>query len=59
MSSYLQCAPSKNLNSAYPHFATAAEMYAHLREITKPGGEFVVRNFVGVIQDISIQASTV
>lgn len=38
-------------------------MYAHLREITKPGGEivaeFVVRNFVGVVEDISIEASLV
>mmetsp|Transcript_4966 Transcript_4966/g.12363 ORF Transcript_4966/g.12363 Transcript_4966/m.12363 type:complete len:193 (-) Transcript_4966:80-658(-) len=34
-------------------------MYAHLREITKPGGEYVVRNFVGVIQDISPAASLV
>ena len=42
---------------------SAKEMYAHLREITKPGGEivaeFVVRNFVGVIEDISIEASLV
>jgi len=34
-------------------------MYAHLREITKPGGEYVVRNFVGVIEDISPAASLV
>lgn len=88
MTSEVKCAPSKNLNSAYPQFATAKEMYAHLREITQPvglsrvnsfrkkslavvaravlhnppclqGGEFVVRNFVGVIQDISPQASLV
>ena len=36
MSSEVKCAPSKNLNQAYPHFPTAKEMYAHLREITKP-----------------------
>lgn len=59
MSSSIKCAPSKNLNTAYPHFATAREMYAHLREITQPGGEFVVRNFVGVIEDISPAASLV
>ena len=38
---------------------TAKELYDHLREITKPGGEFVVRNFVGVIEDISVEASLV
>jgi hypothetical protein len=53
------CAPSKNLNVGYPHFPTAAEMYAYLREVTLPGGEYVVRNFVGVIDDISPKASTV
>lgn len=37
----------------------AKEMYAYLREVTKPGGEFVVRNFVGVIEDISVEASLV
>ena len=55
----VQCAPGKNLNSAYPQFATAHEMYQHLREITQPGGELVVRNFAGVIQDISPSASVV
>jgi hypothetical protein len=34
-------------------------MYAYLREVTLPGGEYVVRNFVGVIDDISPKASTV
>jgi hypothetical protein len=32
----IKCAPSKNLNSAFPHFATAKEVYAHLLEITAP-----------------------
>ena len=53
------CAPSKNLNTGFPHFATAAELYAHIREITQPGGELVVRNFVGVIEDVSVKSSTV
>eukprot|EP00563_Minutocellus_polymorphus_P017140 CAMPEP_0197719930 /NCGR_PEP_ID=MMETSP1434-20131217/3471_1 /TAXON_ID=265543 /ORGANISM="Minutocellus polymorphus, Strain CCMP3303" /LENGTH=229 /DNA_ID=CAMNT_0043304719 /DNA_START=21 /DNA_END=711 /DNA_ORIENTATION=- len=55
----VKCAPSKNLNVGFPHFDTARELYAHLREITKPGGEYVVRNFVGVIEDISPEASLV
>ena len=55
----LVCAPAKNLNSSFPHFATAKELYAHIREITLPGGELVVRNFVGAIEDISVEASTV
>ena len=53
-------APSTNLNSAFPHFETAKELYAHIRAISKNDSkEFVVRNFVGVIKDISIPASTV
>uniref|UniRef100_A0A7S4VU00 Thymidylate synthase/dCMP hydroxymethylase domain-containing protein n=1 Tax=Ditylum brightwellii TaxID=49249 RepID=A0A7S4VU00_9STRA len=55
----IQCAPSNNLNVGFPHFPTAKEMYTHLRSITKAGGEFVVRNFVGVIEDISPDASLV
>jgi hypothetical protein len=48
----IKCVPSKNLNGGFPHFATAKELYEHILEITKPGGELVVRNFVGVIEDI-------
>lgn len=55
----VKCAPSLNLNSGFLHFPTAKVMYQHLREITKPGGEFVVRNFVGVIDDFSVEASLV
>eukprot|EP00957_Ditylum_brightwellii_P091972 7002554-Ditylum_brightwellii.AAC.1 len=55
----IQCAPSNNLNIGFPHFPTAKEMYTHLCSITKAGGEFVVRNFVGVIEDISPDASLV
>ncbi|CAJ1398881.1 unnamed protein product [Effrenium voratum] len=51
--------PGKNLNSAYPHFQTAAEMYAHIRSITSEGGDYTVRNFVGVIEDISVEKSMV
>lgn len=58
-SSNKKCAPSKNLNVGFPHFPTAREMYNHLRDITKPGGEYVVRNFVGVIEDFSVEASLV
>lgn len=55
----VKCAPSKNLNVGFPHFATGKAMYDYLREITKPGGEFVVRNFVGVIEDFSVSSCTV
>eukprot|EP00521_Asterionellopsis_glacialis_P016541 CAMPEP_0195291338 /NCGR_PEP_ID=MMETSP0707-20130614/7715_1 /TAXON_ID=33640 /ORGANISM="Asterionellopsis glacialis, Strain CCMP134" /LENGTH=218 /DNA_ID=CAMNT_0040351643 /DNA_START=67 /DNA_END=723 /DNA_ORIENTATION=- len=54
-----KCTPSLNLNTGFIHFPTAKEMYAHLREITKPGGEFVVRNFAGVIEDFSPVSSLV
>ena len=43
----------KNLNFSYPRFANAPEMYYYIRDITKPGGDYTVRNFVGVIEDIS------
>lgn len=46
-----------NLGISYPRFANATEMYLHIRDITKPGGDFTVRNFVGVIEDISPEAS--
>jgi len=57
----IKCAPSNNLNVGYPQFPTAKELHARLIELTSAGGggEFVVRNFVGVIADISVQASTV
>jgi hypothetical protein len=57
----VQCAPANNLNVGYPQFATAQEMYHRLIELTSAGGggEFVVRNFVGVIQDFSVEASMV
>jgi len=54
-----QHAPCRNLNAGFVHFPTAKELYAHLREITQPGGEYVVRNFVAVIEDVSVAASTV
>ncbi len=56
-----QCAPSNNLNVGFPHFQTAKELHQSLIQLTSAGGggEFVVRNFVGVIEDISIDASTV
>jgi len=54
------CAPSNNLNDMFPRFATAAELYSHIRTLSKnESKEFVVRNFVGVIEDVSIAASTV
>jgi len=47
------------LNAAFPRFRTASEMYKHIRKITSPGGDYTVRNFVGVIKDISVQSSVV
>mmetsp|Transcript_1198 Transcript_1198/g.1788 ORF Transcript_1198/g.1788 Transcript_1198/m.1788 type:complete len:89 (+) Transcript_1198:81-347(+) len=56
----VNCAPSKNLNTGFTHFANAKELYDHIRSISKnEDKEFVVRNFVGVIEDISVKASTV
>mmetsp|Transcript_53705 Transcript_53705/g.127962 ORF Transcript_53705/g.127962 Transcript_53705/m.127962 type:complete len:266 (-) Transcript_53705:16-813(-) len=48
-----------NLNGGFPEFATAADLYRHIREITSQGGDYTVRNFVGVIKDISVASSTV
>ena len=59
------CAPSRNLTvsqpQTFPHFATARQMYDHLRALSKNAAtkEYVVRNFVGVITDLSVEASTV
>jgi len=39
--------------SAFPHFATAAEVYTHIRSITAQAGDFTVRNFVCVIDKMS------
>ena len=57
----IKCAASNNLNTGFPHFPTAAELYAHIRDLSKHESdkEFVVRNFVGVIEDVSVRASTV
>ncbi len=46
-----------NLNRGFLRFATASEMYVHIRKITARGGEYTVHNFVGVIEDISPEAS--
>mmetsp|Transcript_37266 Transcript_37266/g.61730 ORF Transcript_37266/g.61730 Transcript_37266/m.61730 type:complete len:215 (+) Transcript_37266:67-711(+) len=49
-----------NLNTGFMHFPTAKELYDHIRSISKSeDSEFVVRNFVGVIEDVSVSASTV
>lgn len=59
--SEVKCAPSNNLNVGFPHFKTAKDLHQRLVDLTTAGGggEFIVRNFVGVIEDISIEASTV
>ena len=55
-----KCAPSNNLNAGFQHFETAHQVYAHLRSISKnEDKEFVVRNFVCVIKDISPEANMV
>ena len=50
------CAAALNLNTGFLHFPTAKELYAHIRSISYDPSdkEFVVRNFVGVIEDISV-----
>eukprot|EP00301_Raphidiophrys_heterophryoidea_P023117 c7097_g1_i1.p1 GENE.c7097_g1_i1~~c7097_g1_i1.p1 ORF type:complete len:232 (-),score=61.85 c7097_g1_i1:82-777(-) len=50
---------TNNLNSMFPHFSTAKELYQHIRELTSAGGDFTVRNFVGVIDDIRPEVSVV
>jgi hypothetical protein len=57
----IKCAPSNNLNVGFAQFPTAKELHQRLIDLTTAGGggEFVVRNFVGVIQDIRVEASTV
>lgn len=48
-----------NLNFRYPQFETAGDMYKHIRELTSIGGDFTVRNFVGVIRDMRVESSVV
>mmetsp|Transcript_48170 Transcript_48170/g.127558 ORF Transcript_48170/g.127558 Transcript_48170/m.127558 type:complete len:220 (-) Transcript_48170:80-739(-) len=55
----LRASRGVNLNSAFPRFPTAGHMYEHIRGITAEGGDFTVRNFVGVIEDISPSRSIV
>lgn len=57
MASNEQLAEGRNLNVGFPRFATASGLYEFIREITAPGGDYTVRNFVGVIEDISVEAS--
>ena len=56
-----KCAAALNLNAGFLHFPTAKELYAHIRSISHDptDKEFVVRNFVGVIEDVSVAACTV
>ncbi|CAE7941553.1 unnamed protein product [Symbiodinium necroappetens] len=54
----LQGSPSRNLNVGYPRFRTSEEMYKHLRGLTEQGGDFTVRNFVGVIEDMTHRFET-
>ena len=53
-------APSQNLNVGFRQFQNASDMYDHIRDISRhESKEFVVRNFVGVIRDMSVEACTV
>lgn len=51
--------PSMNLNYRFPSFPTASDLYTHIRALTEQGGDFTVRNFVGVIEDIRPESSIV
>eukprot|EP00931_Biecheleriopsis_adriatica_P124009 TRINITY_DN99089_c0_g1_i1.p1 TRINITY_DN99089_c0_g1~~TRINITY_DN99089_c0_g1_i1.p1 ORF type:complete len:240 (+),score=32.65 TRINITY_DN99089_c0_g1_i1:58-720(+) len=55
----LRSSAGKNLNTSFPRFKTASELYSHIRSITAEGGDYTVRNFVGVIEDISVPSSVV
>ena len=38
-------------HAAFPR-RTAAELYAEIRELTKPGGDFTIHNYVAVVEDM-------
>ena len=38
-------------SAAFPR-RTAAELYAEIRELTKPGGDYTVHNYVAVVEDM-------
>jgi len=41
-----------NLNSGFQRFKTAAELYADIRGRTSAGGDYIVRNYAAVIEDM-------
>ena len=52
-------AKSSNLNTHFPQYETAKEMYERICILTKPGGDFTVRNFVGVVKQMSPVSSVI
>ena len=48
-----------NLNTRFTQYENAGEMYQEMLELTKSGGDYTVRNYVGVITDMSLGASMV
>ena len=42
-------------SEAFPR-RTAAELYSEIRELTKPGGDYTVHNYVAVIEDMRPEA---
>ena len=52
MASQTQQAQSRNLNVGFLHFPTAVELYRHIWDITAPGGDFTVRNFVAEVGEL-------
>lgn len=45
-----------NLNDGFRRFETAAELYADIRERTSAGGDFIVRNYLAVVEDMRPEA---
>lgn len=48
-----------NLNAGFQHFNTAAELYADIRERTSAGGDYIVRNYAAVIEDMRPEVARV
>lgn len=53
--------PTKNLNESFKTYKDAEEMYQNMIALTEAGGggEFTVRNFLGVIRNVTLEKCTV
>ena len=42
-----------------PRHKTARSLYEEMRHLTRAGGDFTIHNYVAVLEDLSVEATTV